>query len=307
MTDFADIEKAAKAFNERYGVHFSIGVFEEKARTSTVIGGSTNQDDLYKNTFIELYKNAFANFVDRTIGNELDCGKMIREFDKEIMAPYRQWCKDQALSSPKPYGGWSTTEYLKTVSNYLSGLQKNKIGFAEERYKNGELPIRQMRAYSEKLMAGANKPTAEQLSTLYCYAKALKNVNESRPSSWMLRHPVRYLAESREANEFSAYIDEVTGMNQNSASNVNNETSAIKSTYAEMMRVANDNIIERALNIVQETVKGLEAKEQADKQASVNKERISVGGAEMRGDLVHTFNKINEKEVPSVSKKNGIG
>ena len=66
MADLAKIENTVSEFNKKYGVDFSITDFDEKLNDKAVAKAA---DERYKTTFTELYKKAFANFIDIRIGD----------------------------------------------------------------------------------------------------------------------------------------------------------------------------------------------------------------------------------------------
>ena len=204
---FQDIETASAQFSEKYGVKFDINAFDAglKAIGDSKGLGSSRRNNFYKDTFTALYEAAYANYL---------CGKfetfdfedMLKDFEGNIMKPYREFCgTDQP--TPKEYGSWGSTRvFMKDVRSYLQGVPTSATILAEQRYEKGKMRIRDMRDYATSLN-DKTEPTNGEIATLKVYADALKNTNDSRSILWRIVHPIRNAAEKREAKNFQAQVD----------------------------------------------------------------------------------------------------
>ena len=161
------IETAQAAFNKKYGVEFNFDEYEGSVSCLDEGGGATSADEIYRVMFADLYKQAFANFVDRKIDKEFDFIQMLNEFDKSIMDPYRKECKTTETPAPKPFGGWTLSRYLTSVDNFLSDEPLYKPQYATQRYNQGKLGLFRMRAYVNSLRSKENV-SAGELSTVDC-------------------------------------------------------------------------------------------------------------------------------------------
>lgn len=107
----------------------------------------------------------------------------------------------------------------------MSEEQKNQVVYDSlkdlspvERYKdlyeNGELRIRDMRAYAEGL--DPSEMSDEEIATALQSAQALREVNASRSVLWRIFHPFRNNAEQRDAKLIEGLISEkITEMQSN--------------------------------------------------------------------------------------------
>lgn len=297
MVDYEKIEAAQDRFNEKYGVNFDIYDFEGAINGLTAFGDTINPNDIYKTKFIIQAKKAFENFVDNKLENGLDWGEMLNDFEEMIMDPYREACDPEYRT--EPFGGWDTAEYLRSLKNFVDGVPDSKSVYAANRYKAGKLPIREMRAYAKELQDLDDTPSVEQLSTLYCYAKGLEIVNQSRSVWWAMLHPIRFFAERREAKNFMEYVEE-----QKNVENV--------SILDKVRECAQDKTIETTKKLMKEAV---EAEERLDAAPETNvpeesvdplwknvvSERISVPDAAMLDDSSKKSEQVKESKPREVS------
>lgn len=284
--DFEKIETAQDAFNAKYGVNFNIEEFDASISGFAELGGGVNADEMYKITFVSLYQKAFANFIDQKLGKTFEFGEMIRDFDKNIMDPYRAECKKENKSAPTLYGGWTVKEYMESVDHSLNSVPNDKCDYATRRYREGDLRIRDMRAYDEELKKGV--PSADKLATLYCYAQALSRVNEERSFFWKVTHPFKFLAEKREAKNFKAYISEVTGGEL--TENTGNEK------FDDILAHAKDPLIYQSRKIVKNALAQIAPTDRTREIA--NKEKLFVDAAAMKDDQKKTMERFEKKNDP---------
>ena len=290
--DFETIETAQVSFNTKYGVNFSIEEFDASISGFAELGGGIDADEMYKITFASLYQKAFANFIDQKLGKTFEFGEMIRDFDKSIMNPYRAECKKENKSAPKLYGGWTVKEYLESVDHSLDRVPNGKLDFAARRYREGDLRIRDMRAYAEALKK-EDSPSADRLATLYCYTHALSVINQERSFFWKATHLFKYFAEKREAKNFKAYLAEVTGGEL--VERTGNEK------FDEILARVKDSLIEQSRKVVKAAVSQAVAND-LEKDAPADKEKLFVDAAAMKDIGQKTTAQV--KETTSLAKEN---
>ena len=297
--DYEKILEAQRSFNEKYGVNFDIYEFEGAINGFTAFGDTINPNDIYKTKFIIQAKKAFENFVDNKLENGLDLGEMIKDFEKMIMDPYREACDPEYLT--EPFGGWDTAEYIRSLKNFVDGVPDSKSVYAANRYKAGKLPIREMRAYANELKE-LDMPPVDKLSTLYCYAKGLEIVNQSRSVWWAMLHPIRFFAERREAKNFMEYVEE--------QKNIEN-----MSILDKVRECAQDKTIENTKKLMKEAVEQIEAEERLDAAQEANvpeesvdplwknvvSERISVPDVAMLDDSSKKSEQVKESKPRELS------
>ena len=204
--DFHDIEAANARFNEKYGVNFNIATFEVRTQTLKELGGTVDLNANYKGEFKRIFKMAVENLVERKIDKSFNPETMLNEFENDIMAPYRQWCKESKHDAPAVRGGWSEEDAAFEMFSAVSDMPVTAPDMAEERYLKGELPLRKMRESMEQVKKSEVK-TLDQLKTLSNYALALQSVTKNRTLAWKIRHPFRNRAEQRDMDAMRKFVD----------------------------------------------------------------------------------------------------
>ena len=236
MADLEAFQTRANVFNKRYGVFFdayefvgSISSFDDE-----FIGGGASQencDTFYRVAFMPLFKNAFNNYVDHKISS-FDPWEMLRDFEENVIAPYRAECVVDGAPAPQPYGTWTKSMYLKRVQQELGAVNEDKMAYTRERYLRGELRLRSMRKYIDDLNGRNSTPPPEKIGTVIAYANAVNDAIESRTVGWFIRHPFKGFAERRDLKMLRAFIKAHTGddniaLNENSSTAFNNAYSFI--------------------------------------------------------------------------------
>ena len=285
-----NIEHAQQEFNKRYGVDFSIDEFDGTMSGFAEFGGGVNVNEIYRATFSALYKKAYANFVDRKIGDKFDFVEMINEFDKNIMEPYRAQCKNDNKTAPKPYGEWKVSDYLDGVSNYLDDIPLFKPYYAAQRYSDGSLSISDMRNYINNLKK-RDDVTVGELSTVDCYISALDTVSRQRSLISKILHPIRYIAEKIYLRSFTSYLEQKTGGKL--------LTEAGNAKYDGISAISEDQLIGNCRDAVG-AAKVQALKNEAERDTCTSeREQISVKGAVSREPKNDTSEKVEYIEVPA--------
>ena len=288
------IEAEQRKFNQKYGVNFNIYEFEGTLEAlneddDLVVDILHNDaDPIYRTTFIDLYKKAYGNFVDRRIGDTFDFAEMLDEFENNIMTPHREIAKPNCITSD--FGGWTPETYMNSVKNYLDNIPNNNVKFAEERYKAGKLPIREMRAYANSLKKAETPPTAGQLATLKCYAEALTNVNNGRKLSWIIFNLPRYLSEIIEAKKFNKAIDKLIPTNSDGSKNLE--------MYDQVDTLLNDRSIEKSRTVINDKLNEIAPEVENVNENTVEKEQVVIDDIDDK-NVKKNFDKTVERSALS--------
>jgi hypothetical protein len=298
--ELREIETAARAFSEKYGVKFSIASYNTKAETLRDVFGkdALKNDANYKSEFMKIFKQAFGNYVEGKT-DEFKFEDMLKDFENDIMKPYREYCKEKKIPAPKAYGGWNSLSYHKDVRNYMQGISHGRSTYTEQRYVKGEIRIRDMRAYAEQLST-KEVPTAEEIATLQIYANALDGANSGRGFWWKVFHPVRNNAEQREAKSFQAQVDKLTGKADMEGYIVNGgaKNNELVTLYSEAVDdVLQDKIIDKMYEAVKNAIKEKSAaKPTAPATKEEKKEKVDPEFEAFRKLQEEIFNKEQERK-----------
>lgn len=209
---FEQYQEQIDDFNYKYGLNFSLNSFDEKARVITEFASAKGLDDLYRSTFINLYKKVLGNCIDTVIGEKkANPTEYYRDFEG-IMKIYRDVVRKEHRDVPSPNGGWKDkSEPLALMQKELDAIPKNKIDYAAERYTKGELRIRDMRGYVDLLKRAQvylkSEEYVDSLAPLYCYKEALKKVHDRRSIGWTILNLPRYIGERNAIRKFEKYLE----------------------------------------------------------------------------------------------------
>lgn len=188
-------------FNSKYFVIFDIDQFLEE------IGKNQNPNKLYSDTV--------KSFLDGLIADDnfenFEIGEMCEDFENIVMADLRTYLQEYSPypdSIPQSFAGKNKNDFLKEIDAHLEQKERSKVDNIIDRYKRGELPIREMVRISKHLNNTPSTQNEMRAKEIAGYAAALKRVNESRSFLWRAFHPVRYFAEKREAKNLENLVRE---------------------------------------------------------------------------------------------------
>ena len=239
--NFDSFSAKAEAFNKKYGVNFDIVKFDGQTRALTenfavTKSAENNLNTYYRMAFARLFKEAFANLIDHKVAS-FKPDEMLRDFEDSVMGPYRAECKKENLAAPAANAGWTKKEFMERAKAELQNIPDDKREYARTRYMNGELRVRDVRAFREELQTkgGYNH---EKLSTLICYSYALGNAVSGRSFWWKVMHPFKNSAEKKELATLRNYIGVTTG-----SFDITGEDETIE--YVRGDEIASDNAIEK--------------------------------------------------------------
>lgn len=211
--NFENYHERARQFNEKYGLDFSYEEFY-----STVTRHQSLEDGLelsksavsmenkfYLSRFEQMFKKASDNFIDRKI-DSFKSEEMINDYEN-LMNGYRAAYREQTGNKLQP---WYNKYKLASTVNESKPSDSYTHEYAQTRYLKGELRIRDMMAYRAQL-ENDKVTSPEKLSTIACYAEALKAVNSERPRWWRIIHPFRNNAEQRDAKIMENFVKNKLG------------------------------------------------------------------------------------------------
>lgn len=279
------LEAAQAAFNKKYGVKFDIDEFDGSISGLAEIGGIENANQIYKMTFSDLYKEAFANFADRKIDGTFDFMEMINEFDKNIMEPYREECSADGKKCPNSYGGWKVSDYLASVDTYLNDMPLFKPQYAEQRYREGKLGMSDMRAYVNDLKKKDNV-TLGELSTVDCYISALSQANDNRSLISKILNPIGLIIEKIHLWIFKSYLEKQTGGLLSTLDQDGNEK------YQKIAEISNDTLIANARETVGKAKELALKTEQTREVAESQKEQVKIPASEITDEQIKIVDQI---------------
>lgn len=211
--NYKKIEASEKLFNEKYGVNFDIGAFEEKISLFENMTGDVDMDEMYRLEFAELYKEAFNGFIAGKTGREegyISVAQMLDDFENCIMKDYRAGRNSDNKSSPKLYGNKKASDYIKFAHNYLDSVEDFPNMFIKDQYKKGKITLDDAKSYTEKIMKEKN-PSIEKLQILNDYSFVLKTVNSRRSIAWKFFHLKQYISEQNYSKKLLNYVAKACG------------------------------------------------------------------------------------------------
>ena len=209
-------------FNTKYKTNFDLDQYMALMPTRDPIA-------LYKETFNVMLEQAIEHMDE--IPN-FDVATMLDDFQYHTISQLGMYIRNNRdpevpLSVPSQYTGLTQNKYLEELDKDLDKKSWSKVDEIGERYKNGEIRIRDMVRASKNLNSGTVFQVEENAKNIAAYAAALKRVNDSRPFWWRIIHPIRNNAEQREArnlmnlinnnlslaDKFDGYLKEFKGVN----------------------------------------------------------------------------------------------
>ena len=227
-----------KRFNKDYGLNISLDDYIEQAQR-------TSPDEALKNILKEAYKVvATRDLITRGLTKSTD---FILGFNI-VVTEMLNWELPDNLKPSKDIGLNKLQQY-SLAEEALGELPQNDVDIVMENYKNGNIRIRDMRAFVNDVRA-LNPTNIEKASfkKIAAYSEALRKINESRPGWWRFIHPFRNRAERNEANNFADYAKSINGQRafENTVTIVNEQTSPAigelkQNTLETMLGVSNVN------------------------------------------------------------------
>ena len=214
--DLDKIEESQRIFNQKYGVDYNLSEFDGQMRalSENFVGNRIPQNDWnthYRSDFMKLMRRAFEIFVDFKI-NDFDPRRMINDFEEMIIQPYREECRSKGAVAPSKDAGWSNKDFYRRVQREFQNVPERKADYSKERYMDGTLRVRDVRAFRNRINNEADFFSKNTLSTLISYKEALDHAVSKRSIWFYIRHPFKSRAEINELAEVKSCIAEKIGV-----------------------------------------------------------------------------------------------
>ena len=151
--------------------------------------------DVYKTMFDRMYKKTLERVATGTVDN-LDGEAMLDDFEYTLIRPYVK--ENESGIKHKPYVGMDRIARLEYLDQLTKQAPSNLVDLYAEKYKNGELSLKQMRRKAMSVL-GNNAADRERYVEIAGCVQALENVNKSRSRMWKILCPFKSNAEKRDA------------------------------------------------------------------------------------------------------------
>lgn len=198
------LEKSAKDFCFKYSCDFNFSTFESRVEEFTFLRTVDGWNDVYKMAFEQTYKQAFESAM-KVSNFNFDTEAMLDDFEYTLIRPYVNECKKDIKH--KPYVGMDRISRIDYLTRLAKKAPSNAVEMNVEKYKRGELSIKQMTSDLE--LSGVGK---DRLVEVAGYAQTLKIVNNSRSHTWRTLHPFKNSAEKRSSEIIKkTFIEKVQG------------------------------------------------------------------------------------------------
>ena len=162
--------------------------------------------DVYKATFERMYQQSLEGAVLGTLEN-LSGEAMLDDFEYMLIRPYVNERKEEIKH--KPYAAMDRIARLEYLDGITKKAPKNRVERSMEKYKNGELSLKQIKS----AQGIRNAERAQYLEFAGC-VQAVERVNQSRSTLWKALHPLKNNAEQRDVAQMKrTLIEEVKGEN----------------------------------------------------------------------------------------------
>ena len=184
------LEKSARDFNMKYECDFDFATFEARVEEFTFLRPNNGWVEVYKLMFDRVYKETLEKAAVGAVKN-LDGEAMLDDFEYTLIRPFVN--ESEIEIKHKHYVGMDRLSRLEYLDRLTKESPKNSVELYAEKYKRGELTLRQMRS------AAHESTDREQYVELAGYVQALEDVNKNRSVMWRALHPFKNSAEKRDA------------------------------------------------------------------------------------------------------------
>lgn len=185
------LENSAVAFNMKYACNFDFATFESRVEEFTFLRPNGGWIDVYKMMFDRMYKKALEKAAVGAVCN-LNGEAMLDDFEYTLIRPYVSETKNDIKH--QPYVGMDRITRLEYLDRITKEAPQNPVDLYSEKYKNGELSLRQMRS-----ALSCEMTRREHYIEIAGYIQALENTNKKRSFIWRACHPFKNNAEKRDA------------------------------------------------------------------------------------------------------------
>lgn len=185
------LENSAIAFNVKYACNFDFAAFESRVEEFTFLRPNGGWIDVYKVIFDRMYKSALEKAAVGAVDN-LNGEAMLDDFEYTLIRPYVSESNNEIKH--QPYVGMDRITRLEYLDRITKEAPRNPVDLYSEKYKRGELSLRQMKA-----ALGREMTRREHYIEIAGYIQALENINKNRSFMWRACHPFKNNAEKRDA------------------------------------------------------------------------------------------------------------
>ena len=198
------LEKSARDFCSKYDCNFDYKTFEACIEEFTFLRPNNGWIDVYKMMFEKMYMQALESVS--TVSDEtLDSEAMLDDFEYTLIRPYVKESENEIKH--KPYVGMDRVSRLTYLQQLTNRSPSNSVDLYAEKYKNGMLPINQIRSRLER-GEGIREHSVEMAGCVL----ALEAVNKSRTLAWRVFHPFKNNFEKKNSAEMKkAFIESAQG------------------------------------------------------------------------------------------------
>ena len=189
------LENSAKEFNAKYFCDFNFAIFESRAEGYTFLNPNNGWREVYKKTFDKMYKQALEA-VNVGKSDNLGAEAMLDDFEYTLIRPYVNEAEITVKHSP--YVGMDRVARLEYLERLTKEAPSNLVALSSEKYKSGELSIKQMRLCANEALS-SDGIDSKRCVEIASYVKALDAVSSGRSLWWKSLHPFKSGAEKREA------------------------------------------------------------------------------------------------------------
>ena len=212
--EFKNFDGAVAKFNKDHGVSFSFEYYETELKKTLHMrefftGGSklSAEDYIYRTVVAKLYREAVVSAIAKKV-KSVDHSAFFKDFEK-LMDNYREYCAKKGSNPPSKNGGWhSGVDIVNAMQKKIADIPSDKSDFIKNNYIKRSLRLRDMRADIDGMGKNGNSVTAEELSRVIVYAKALENTIKERSGWWRAIHWFQGPAEKRDLEAFNKFIDQ---------------------------------------------------------------------------------------------------
>ena len=190
-------------FNTKYGVNFNLDEYVSKA-------SKTSPNEALKAMFANMYKKVLHSNLGKEEADKRSA-EMFYDFNKNVISSLKvEFNTENKNLYPHKNAGMSKLERYHLMESVWNDIPKNDTDLVADKYKNGEIRIRDMVAYATE-KEDYSKLDRITMTIMASYAEALKNVNASRSFFWKVFHPIRNNAEKRDAKLIQSIVTEKNG------------------------------------------------------------------------------------------------
>ena len=207
--DLTQVNQEVSNFNAKYKVNFNLDGYIRVSQSASVFG-KFGWDLMYRKMFEDLGKEMLKQKIQGNVEKNLTLVDMYKDFETKIMRGYRHACKKDGFTGyPSPNTGFDKESLRHYLNGIVGAIPKSIKEDAVQKYKNGEIRIRDMVALAKSLKTLEGDAKKQAIIKVMACAEALREVNASRTSGWRFWHRWRNAAEIREMDNLMRLVDEV--------------------------------------------------------------------------------------------------